>query len=169
MNVSRVATSEQAPPIDAGLFRRVMGRFASGVAVITAESGGQVRGMTASAFMSGSIDPPLIIVAVARRALMHGHLIAAGRFAVNILGAGQHEVANHFAGRALPAYAPEFVFEGAIPTLGGVATVITADTATTYECGDHSIFVGRIRTMTADDSPPLVYHAGKFGALASGS
>ena len=167
--MSRVATSDQAPPIDPPLFRRVMGRFASGVAVITAESGGQVRGMTASALMSGSLEPPLIIVSVAKSALMHAHLVAAGRFAVNILCVGQEEVAAHFAGRAPAAYAPEFVYIRAVPALRGVATIVTADTAAAYECGDHTIFVGRILTMTADDSPPLLYHAGRFGALANGS
>jgi flavin reductase (DIM6/NTAB) family NADH-FMN oxidoreductase RutF len=144
-----------------------MGRFASGVAVITAEAAGQVRGMTASACMSGSLEPPLIVVSVAKCAVMHAHLLAAGRFAVNILCAGQRDVATHFAGRALPAYAPEFSYVGTIPTLGSVATVITAATAATHECGDHTIFVGRILTMTADDSPPLVYHAGKFGVLVA--
>jgi len=166
--VKRVATSEQAPPIDSSLFRRVMGRFASGVTVITAESSGEVRGMTASAFMSASLDPPLILVSVAKRATMHAHLHAAGRFAINILGAGQQEIANHFAGRALRAYVPQFVHVGRIPTLWGVATVIPAETVATHECGDHTLFVGHIVTMTADDGAPLLYHAGKFGALASG-
>jgi flavin reductase len=166
--VKRVTTSERTPSLDSSLFRRVMGQFASGVTVITAESSGEVRGMTASAFMSGSLNPPLILVSVAKRASMHTHLQAAGRFAVNILGAGQEEIANHFAGRALPAYAPEFVHIGRIPTLGSVATVITAETVATHECGDHTLFVGHILTMTADDTPPLVYHAGKFGGLASG-
>ena len=163
----RVATSEQASATDASLFRRVMGRFVSGVTVITAESGGEVRGMTANAFMSGSLHPPLIVVSVAKRALMHAHLIDAGRFAVNILCAGQHEIANHFAGRSLPAYAPELIYIGTIPALGAVATVITAETVATHECGDHTIFIGRILAMTTDDRPPLVYHAGKFGALAN--
>lgn len=166
--MKRVATSEQAPFTDSSLFRRVMGRFASGVTVITAASSGKVRGMTANAFMSASLDPPLLLVSVAKRASMHAHLLAARQFGINILGAGQHEIANHFAGRSLAAYAPEFVYVGAIPTLGGVATVITAETVATHECGDHTLFVGHILTMTADESAPLVYHAGKFGALASG-
>ena len=163
-----MATSEQAPSIDASLFRRVMGWFASGVTVITAECSGEVRGMTANAFMSGSLNPPLILVSVGKRASMHAHLRDAGRFAVNILCAGQDEIGHHFAGRSLPAYAPEFVHIGGIPTLGGVATVITAETVATHECGDHTLFVGHILSMTADDSPPLVYHAGRFGALAGG-
>lgn len=167
--MGRVMTSEQAPAVDAPLFRHVMGRFASGVTVVTAASGGEVRGMTANAFMSGSLNPPLMLVSVSQRAAMHSHLLAAGRFAINILGAGQQEIATHFAGRSLPSYAPEFVYVGGIPTLGSVAAVITAETVATHECGDHTIFVGHILTMSADDSPPLVYHAGKFGALASGA
>ena len=164
----RVRTPEQAPTIETTLFRRVMGRFASGVTVITAEADGDVRGMTANAVMSGSLDPPLIIISVAKRAVMHSYLVAAGRFAVNILCAGQQEIANHFAGRSLAAYAPEFAYVGNIPTLHGVRTVITAKTIAMHECGDHTIFIGHILTMSMDDSPPLVYHAGKFGALPSG-
>lgn len=164
----RVAAPEHATEIDAPLFRRVMGRFASGVTVITAESGGEIRGMTANAFMSGSLNPPLIVVSVAKRAHMHPHLLAARRFAINILRAGQHEIADHFAGRSIAAHAPKFVYVGTVPTLAGVTTVITAETVATHECGDHTIFIGHIGTMSADDSPPLVYHAGKFGALASG-
>jgi len=165
--VSWVHTSEEAPPIDSALFRRVMGRFPSGVTVITAEAGGEVRGMTASAVISGSLDPPLIIAAVAKRAAMHAHLLSARRFAVNMLCAGQHVIANHFAGRGRSAYAPDFAYVAGVPTLDGVSTVITAETAATYECGDHTLFVGQILTMSADDSPPLLYHAGKYGALAA--
>ena len=106
-----MTTSEAAPSIDASLFRRVMGRFASGVTVITAEYAGDVRGMTANAFMSGSLNPPLLLVSVAKHASMHAHLLAAGRFAVNILCAGQHEIANHFCGRSRSRCAPEFVYD----------------------------------------------------------
>jgi flavin reductase (DIM6/NTAB) family NADH-FMN oxidoreductase RutF len=167
--MARVMTSAEAPVVDAPLFRRVIGRFASGVTVVTAEFAGEVRGMTASAFMSGSLNPPLMLVSVSQRAAMHSHLLAAGRFAINILGAGQQEIATHFAGPSLPAYAPQFVYVAGIPTLGTVAAVITAETVATHACGDHTIFVGHILTMSSDDSPPLVYQAGKFGALASGA
>ena len=79
-----------------------MGRFATGVTVITATVAGDTRGMTANAFMSGSLDPPLCVISVTKRAHMHGHLIAAGRFAVNILASGQEDYATHFAGRPIP-------------------------------------------------------------------
>jgi flavin reductase (DIM6/NTAB) family NADH-FMN oxidoreductase RutF len=83
-----------------------MGRFATGVTVIIAEANGETRGMTANAFMSGSLDPPLCVVSVARRAHMHNHLLAAKVFSVNVLAAGQEAYAGHFAGRPLPARSP---------------------------------------------------------------
>ena len=67
------------PEIDPRLFRRVMGRFASGVTVITAGHGDDVRGMTANAFMSASLDPPLCVVSIAKRARLHAHLAEAER------------------------------------------------------------------------------------------
>ena len=77
--------------IDPAHFRRVMGRFASGVTVITAEVNSEIRGMTANAFMSGSLTPPLCIVSIAKRARMHPHLTTAGKFAVNILAMGDRK------------------------------------------------------------------------------
>src|SRR5690348_11140779 len=85
--------------IDLALLRRVMGSFATGVTVIVAEADGDIRGMTANAFMSGSLEPPLCVVSIAKRAHMHGHIAAAGRFSVNILSVAQEELALHFAGR----------------------------------------------------------------------
>ncbi|MCP4384248.1 MAG: flavin reductase family protein [Hyphomicrobiales bacterium] len=89
---------EVAHEIDPAHFRRVMSRFATGVTVITVAADGEPQGMTANAFMSGSLDPPLGVVSVARRARMHGYLSNATRFAVNILAAEQTDLANHFAG-----------------------------------------------------------------------
>ncbi|MBV9702458.1 MAG: flavin reductase family protein, partial [Methylobacteriaceae bacterium] len=66
--------------IDLALFRKVMGSFPTGVTVITTQAGGAPRGMTANAFMSGSLDPPLCVVCVAKRAHMHGYLLQTGRF-----------------------------------------------------------------------------------------
>lgn len=152
--------------VDAAQFRRVMGRFASGLTVITAEASGEIRGMTASAFMSGSLDPPLIVISVARKARMHEHLLAAGRFGVNILCADQRDLATHFAGRPVEGTDPAFTLRDGIPTLTACETVITADIEATYPCGDHTLFLGRILSLTADDQPPLLYHAGHFRVLA---
>lgn len=151
--------------IDPAFFRRVMGRFASGVTVIVADAGGDVRGMTANAFMSGSLEPPLCIISVAKRAHMHGHLIAAGRFTVNILAAGQEDLATHFAGRPVPGLNVSFTTVGGIPAIGGTTAHIAAEVEAAHDCGDHTIFVGRITAMAADDRSPLLYHASRFAAL----
>jgi len=78
--------------IDPTLFRRAMSSFATGITVITTEVRGEIRGMTANAFMSGSLEPPLCIVSVGKRARMHGMLIAAGNFGVSILAQGQEKL-----------------------------------------------------------------------------
>jgi flavin reductase (DIM6/NTAB) family NADH-FMN oxidoreductase RutF len=146
-------------------FRRVMGRFATGVTVITATVAGETRGMTANAFMSGSLDPPLCIVSVTKRAHMHAHLSAAERFAVNILAAGQEEFATHFAGRPIPDLKVDLQPVGGAMIIAEASAWMTAETVATHDCGDHTIFVGHIRFMEADQRPPLIYHSGRYAAL----
>jgi flavin reductase (DIM6/NTAB) family NADH-FMN oxidoreductase RutF len=151
--------------IDPVHFRRVMGRFATGVTIIVADVAGDTRGMTANAFMSGSLEPPLCVVSIARRAHMHGHIAAAARFTVNVLAAGQEDLATHFAGRPVPGLKVAFDDHLGVLAIGGTAATIAAEAAAQYECGDHTIFIGRIMSMTAHDRPPLVYHASRFAAL----
>jgi flavin reductase (DIM6/NTAB) family NADH-FMN oxidoreductase RutF len=153
------------PEIDPDHFRRVMGRFATGVTVITATTGGETRGITANAFMSGSLDPPLCIVSIARRARMHPHITGAGAFGVSILVAGQEDIATHFAGRPVIGLAPVFHDLDGVATVGGAGSMIAAETVARHDCGDHTVFIGHIHAMWADDRPPLLYHAGRFAAL----
>jgi len=151
--------------IDPLHFRKVMGRFATGVTVITVMSDGERHGMTANAFMSGSLDPPLCVVSVAKRAHMHKHLPGAERFAVNILAIGQGDFATHFAGRPVPGLAIRFLDMDGVPVLADASAHITADIATHHDCGDHTIFIGHITKMQADERPPLLYHNGRYAAL----
>jgi flavin reductase (DIM6/NTAB) family NADH-FMN oxidoreductase RutF len=151
--------------IDPAHFRRVMGRFATGVSVITATVAEETRGMTANAFMSGSLDPPLCVVSVTKRAHMHAHLTTAGRFAVNILATGQEHYATHFSGRPIPGLDVALHEVGGIKILADASAWMTAETAVTHDCGDHTLFVGHIRRMEADERAPLLYHAGGYAAL----
>src|SRR5579871_3442638 len=98
--------------IDPAHFRRVMGRFATGVTVITATVAGETRGMTANAFMSGSLDPPLCVVSVGKKARMHGFLLESGHFGVNILARGQEALIGHFAGRPVEGTDPKYEYVG---------------------------------------------------------
>lgn len=151
--------------IEPAHFRRVMSRFASGVTVILAENIGEMRGMTANAFMSGSLEPPLCVVSVTKRAHMHDHLIASGRFSVNILASGQEDYASHFAGRPVAGLEIDLGRSGGVPTLVGAAGWMTAEIVATHDCGDHTLFIGHIGAMEATDHAPLLYFSGRYAAL----
>lgn len=162
MNVN---VHDKHAPVDGKLFRRVMGRFATGVTVITAEAEGGVRGMTANAFMSGSLTPPLCIVSVAKKARLHAALDNVGHFGVSILAQGQEPISQHFAGQGVAQ--PEVLFEhmSGVPVLAGVSAAIASIVAARHDCGDHSLFIGHIVGMRDDGRPPLVYHSGKYASL----
>jgi flavin reductase len=156
-----------AQTIDPDQFRKVMGRFASGVTVVTARAHGETRGMTANAFISGSLNPPLCLVSVAKRAHMHALLLEAGRFGINFLALGQERIARHFAGRPEPGLDVAIDMVDGTPALADAAARILAVTAATHDCGDHTLFVGQIRFMSSNSRPPLLYHASRFGAFVA--
>ena len=102
-------------------FRQTLGRFASGVTIITAQDGEQRRGMTASAFVSVSLTPPLVLVSIDNGAHMHGLLgePEVTHFGVNVLGAGQRWLSDHFAGRPGPEDSVPWFMHERVPLLGG--------------------------------------------------
>ena len=94
------------------LFRHVMGRFATGVTVVTTRVGEETFGMTANAFMAGSLEPMLCIVSINRKAQMHGRLRQAGHYGVSFLTQEQQHFAAHFAGKRLHGLTPDFEVRG---------------------------------------------------------
>ncbi|HEY7553095.1 MAG TPA: flavin reductase family protein [Hyphomicrobiaceae bacterium] len=154
------------PQIDPGQFRRVMGSFATGVTVITTVAGGQVRGMTVSAFMSGSLTPPLCVISIRKAARMHPLLIEAGHFGVSMLAKNQERISTHFAGAPVADLALEYVWAGHTPLLADAASAIAADIAAQHECGDHTLFIGHIRYLAVHDQPPLLVHQGRYATVS---
>ena len=88
--------------IDTRQFRNALGRFASGVTVLTAQDQDQMHGMTANAFVSVSLDPPLVLVSLDNRSNMHRILPTVRRFGISVLAEDQEPLSNHFAGRKVP-------------------------------------------------------------------
>ncbi|MEU1606210.1 flavin reductase family protein [Micromonospora matsumotoense] len=136
--------------VDPAALRRAFAAFATGVTVVTV-GGRTPHGMTANAFTSVSLDPPLLLVCVDREAVMHRHLVAAGSFAVSVLAADQEHVARHFADRRRPLGAAQFDVVDWRPGRLTGAPLITGALASfecalwrDYEGGDHTIFVGRL-------------------------
>src|ERR1700678_2721002 len=140
-----MSISESRSPADDAVtherFRQVMASFVTGVTVITTQVRGEVRGMTANAFMSGSLDPPLCVISVASKARMHAFLLEAGHFGVNILARGQEPLIGHFAGRPAEGIDPKYEYAGHTPGFAHAHATIAATVVARHACGDHSLFV----------------------------
>jgi flavin reductase len=147
------------------LFRDVMGRFASGITVITTEFDGEVFGMTANAFMAGSLQPPLCVISIARTARMFERLQSTRRFGVSLLSELQQTLSDRFARRNTPGVDPQFSHIEGIPVLARSLAAIAADVVATADCGDHLLFIGQIVGMEAAEGQPLLYYRGKYSAL----
>ena len=147
-------------------FRRVMASFATGVTVITTQVRGELRGMTANAFMSGSLEPPLCVVSVGLKARMHAFLLEAGHFGVNILARGQESLIGHFSGRPVEGMNLKYEYIDGTPLLVDAHATIAAKVVARHPCGDHSLFVGRIFALRLPDSAaPIVLHVGRLALL----
>jgi flavin reductase (DIM6/NTAB) family NADH-FMN oxidoreductase RutF len=150
-------------------FRRVMGLFATGVTVVTVQAGAEMHGMTANAVMSVSLDPMLVCVSVGQRARMHGILMQAGGFALNILSEDQQALSQFFA-RAWPhASPPEYRLEPWVggPRLVGCVAAVGCQVDRVLEGGDHHLFLGRVLTLYRADGPldPLLFFGGRYHRL----
>ena len=146
--------------------RALMRRFPAGVAVVTVDLDGEEIGLTVSSLVSLSLDPPLVGVSVSRAAALHELLREAGGFAVSLLAAGQEHLAQHFA-RGVPPIAlwrrPE---SRRAPLLAGAIGWLECETWREYEAGDHTLFVGEVRTAEAGSvARPLVHIGQSYRAL----
>jgi flavin reductase (DIM6/NTAB) family NADH-FMN oxidoreductase RutF len=153
--------------VDPSSFRDALGRFLSGVTVVLTEDEAGVHGMTASAFTSVSLDPPLVAVCVAHKAHMHGRLRAAGWCTVSVLGAEQESESNHFAART--AMAAEGAIARALdgrPVIAGAIATLACTVEQEVTAGDHAIFVLRVDAAESAEGAPLGYWRGGYRRIA---
>ncbi len=156
-------------PIDKDLFRAVLGRFASGVTIITTtDRDGRDQGMTVSAFSSLSLDPPLVLVCIDHAASLWPVLQTAEHFAVNILASQQEALSRRFSSKE-----PDR-FDGIGFSRGNTGVPMLDDTLASIECaitarvpqGDHSILIGHVESGTTRDLQPLLYYRGGYASLS---
>jgi flavin reductase (DIM6/NTAB) family NADH-FMN oxidoreductase RutF len=169
-------------PQDKGRLRKVLGRFSTGVTVVTADAGTPC-GMTANAFTSVSLDPPSVLVCISRGALYRAAR-ASGRFAVSVLAADQEDVARYFADHSRPRGAAEFDAVGWLPAplsgtpvLKGALAWLDCAVTDSFDGGDHEILLGEVLSsgladgLSAGDGTArdaLVFFCGGFHRLAAG-
>ena len=173
---SSFAEVEEAPGIDlpaelgedsARALRTLMGMFATGVTIVTMRVGEQVHGMTANAFMSVSLEPPLVLVSIDRRTTMCGLLHEGRRYGISVLHEEQTALSERFAGRPVEdgAAAPRFQLIYETPVLEGALATFVARVARSYWGGDHSLFLGRVECARHRPGAPLLFHGGRYGRL----
>jgi flavin reductase (DIM6/NTAB) family NADH-FMN oxidoreductase RutF len=145
--------------------RALMGRFPSGVAVVTVDAGGQKLGLTVGTFVSLSLEPPLVGFGIRRDAALHALLREAGAFAASLLAGGQEGLAQHFA-RGVP---PIALWEGiagrpgpetGAPLLDGALGWVEARLVSELDTGDHTWFVGEVVSIEAGSNAAALVHVG---------
>ena len=150
-------------------FRQALGCFATGVTVITVDYEGQVQGMTANAFASVSLDPPLVLVCVDHRARTHAHLHAKKRFGVNVLAEDQQNISEYYA-RAAQDHGHAERDAGAhfdrtahgTPVLNGALAYLECRLHTAQDAGDHTIFIAEVEEVVVRDGDPLLYYRAQY-------
>ena len=153
---------------DPMLQRQVMGRFATGVTVVTTRYGDQISGMTANAVMSLSLDPPLIVVSVDCKSNMHGHLTEGQCYAINVLRHDQEDLSRRFAQPGPKDFSDLqlTVAETGAPVFVDALAYVDCRVVEVARAGDHDMFIGEPVAGQTHDGQPLIFYSGQYAQLA---
>ena len=155
--------------LSAAEYRKAMGCFATGVTIITLDLEGEVHGMTANAFASVSLDPPLLLVCVDHNARTHAHMHAKKRFGINILAEPQRQISEYY---ARPVYSHEHAAEEAgarfdrtahgTPILHGALAYLECRLQSAEKAGDHTIFIAEVEDVVVRQGEPLLFFRSRY-------
>jgi flavin reductase (DIM6/NTAB) family NADH-FMN oxidoreductase RutF len=150
-------------------FRAAVGAFATGVTVVTTRGEEHAYGMTANAFSSVSLDPPLVLVCVMANSEGSRHIQQNGCFAVNILHLDQEPLSRYFASRDRPKgrdafrEVPHRTAASGSPILEGAICYLDCRLHADHDAGDHQIFIGEVLDLDFDpEGKPLLFHSGRY-------
>jgi flavin reductase (DIM6/NTAB) family NADH-FMN oxidoreductase RutF len=156
----------RGPSFSSDQFRLSLSSFATGVTIVTARGAdGQLTGLTANSFNSVSLDPPLVLWSLARRAGSMPIFEQGSHYAIHILAAEQHALAERFAARGIDRFADIAWRPGAggAPIIDGACAVFECFNRSRYEEGDHVIFVGEVEHCAhREGALPLIFHGGRY-------
>lgn len=146
--------------------RDTLGRFATGVTVVTTMTPDGPLGITVNSFSSVSLDPPLVLWSPARHSTRFAAFEASSHFAIHILATDQRPLAEHFARHGVFRSIPFTLGLGEAPLLEGATARLECFHAVHYDGGDHLIVVGEVLRIMGTDRPPLLYYRGDYRAFA---
>lgn len=152
---------------DTPAFKEVLGRFATGIAVVTAMEDGAPVGFTAQAFASLSLEPPMVVLAPSKTSTSWPKMVRAGTFCANILGERQRDLAVRFS-------TPGDRFEGVrwrvgetgAPILEDVLAWVECSLVAVYDAGDHELVTGSVRHLGTGEGGPLIYYRSGYGRFS---
>jgi flavin reductase len=169
-----VSSTEPSGSVSAAEFRAALGRFASGITIMSTLQDGVAHAMTANAFTSVSLDPPLVLVCVDKGVRMHAAVLDCRYWAISVLSGDQQPIADRFARSGRDLYSQ---FDGiatsagpktGCPTVDGASSWLECHTWATYDGGDHTIVVGEVLSLgtgPSTDPGALLYHSGHYREL----
>jgi len=159
---AKAKSERTATPLNETSFRKALGQFPTGVAIVTARHGERLIGMTANSFSSVSLNPPLVLWSVAKSAPSHDAFVASDAFAIHFLGAEHRELALRFAGRSSDKFDGIDHAPGATnaPLLTQLAPIFECRAWARYPGGDHTILVGEVVKLVERSHDPLLFHSG---------
>ena len=152
-------------------FRRALGHFVTGVTVVTyaPEDGSEFRGTTVNSFTSVSLEPPLVLVSLAKTSRSSAAIKPGVGYSINVLHHGQRDLAMHFAGRPDPATRVEWEERSGVPHLAEAGAYFRCVARDVHDAGDHVLVVGLVQEFQAHGHPPLLFYRGAFELLREAS
>jgi len=165
---SRGERADPSPvPGDSRAYRAVLGRFATGVTVVTCAGADGPIGMTVNSFTSLSLDPPLVMWSPAKSSHRHPHYSAARRFAIHVLKVDQRPLADAFMRSAEAFHDVRWrAAADGLPLMEGCLARFECERIAEHDAGDHTIMIGRVTAMEAAEGAPLLYFKGRYAAVA---
>lgn len=148
--------------MDDRLFRTAMGKFATGVTVITTKVGEAVHGMTANAFMSVSLNPKLVLISIGEKANINRLIKESGTFAVSVLNEHQQDMSAYFAGQIKEERKIPFDTFNDMPVIPDALVNLTCDVHQSIIAGDHTLYIGEVTDLRVRDGEPLGFFEGKY-------
>jgi flavin reductase (DIM6/NTAB) family NADH-FMN oxidoreductase RutF len=169
--VSRFAEPppEHLSPTEAAHFRSVLGRYPTGVIVVTTEHEDELRGMAFNSFISVSLDPPLVAFCPARTSSTWPLIRPAGKFVVNILDDASEDVCRRFAARDVDRFegVAHFPAPSGMPVLGAAIGWLDCTLEAEHDGGDHTIVVARVEALGLREGDSLVFMGGAYGRFSA--
>lgn len=151
--------------MDSREFRNAMGKFATGVTVISTDVDGDYHGMTANGFMSISLDPALVAISIGERAQTLKLIQESKRFGVSILAKEQLDISKRFAGQVNVEEPFQFDVSNGFPVVAGALVQIICRVEQEITAGDHTIFLGHPEQVYVKDGEPLLFASGQYASL----